>query len=485
MNFQRLFIRYLPYLYLLFLSLLQIPIFIAFWYYYSTSNSFKCLCKKLNVSFLLAKTSASLINFNSCILIFTLCKIIRQYYYIPSHIINSFHITSSIYIFIWSIVHISSHYFNFKKLNNHSFMTSIYGSTGILLFVILSCQFLVNIPIIKKYWYHKFYLIHNILFISYIIFISIHQFNIFCLFKTTQNTCSLPTFWIWCGLPILLYFFETIYKYFKQIIVHNVVYHNNITEIQLYHPNIDNISSGSLILLCCPNISYFEWHPFIITSVNKNSNLFSVHFKSIGNWTSHFNNYLGIRSNHQLFYSYSYPTIVPKLLYHGPFKHYATSFISNVLSSDSIFVISGIGSTTYYHLFRYLIDNTHKITLQHKLNIHIIIKHPNEIKWLLDILYTLHDLYPSIYIYLYFTSITNSQLHYHNNNINNIKLVMSERIIYKYQRPDLYNLLLLELVSSNTNYTTNLYYSGNHQVLKDIQTHINLPSFKSFILHAY
>lgn len=374
-------------------SIIQIPIFIAFWVYYSTNKNFRCSCKKFKQTFPLAKTSAALISYNLSILILSTLKFIKKYIFVPI-VFKYLHYTSLFYLYSWSVIHSIAHYINFQKLNNPPYFSWGVGFTGHVLLLLLLLFFIFSLPIVRQQFFHKFIVFHHIFFISFITFLYLHQS--FCFIKTDTLQCPLPFSWIWFTLPFLLYIIENIYKYiFCSVKLYNYIEHShNIIELQLQYNQSTLLSSnisGRTIWLCCTNISMFEWHPFAITSVNYSSNTFSIIIKNRGNWTNKLVN--------QLTYTYS-----PNLLLYGPFINISKRFLTNLQHEHSIIITSGIGITSFISTFYTLLYTPIYSTL----HIIVITKHPSDISWAFEIFHSLlRYKQNNISLHFYFTKMLN------------------------------------------------------------------------------
>jgi NADPH oxidase len=68
-------------------------------------------------------------------------------------------------------------------------------------------------------------------------------------------------------------------------------YSNNINEIELYKDEFQ-FKEGEWIMVNCPQISRYEWHPFTITSNPVEFGKISFHVKEQGDWTSQMIRYL-------------------------------------------------------------------------------------------------------------------------------------------------------------------------------------------------
>lgn len=424
-------------------TLIQIPIFYSFWYYYSTHSEFKCSCKKFKYNFPLAKASASLINFNLSILIISIIKIYKKYIFIPIQPL-SLHYLNVFYIYLWSIVHSIAHYFNFGKLKTQPYFSWGVGFTGHFLWIVLLCFPLFSLPIIRHTYFHKFIVSHNIFFITFVSFIYIHQS--FCFIKTDSNKCPLPLSWMWITIPFFLYLCEIIYKYTSTISLHEYIFHSpRLLELKLKPSNLSTLQyTGHVIWLCCKNISLFEWHPFAITKYNYSSNTYSIMIKNRGNWTQ------------KLFNQFTY-SHHPRLLSHGPFLNFSIKFIKHVQRNPTIFVTSGIGLTTFSPILYKLLT----MDLHSHLHLIIIARNPNDVLWMSDVINSLL-LYksPRFTASFYFTDTSLRQIQNFNFN-------------HTLGRPDLHHELFNNSIYNNFSkfQKVYVYHSGNKNVsitLRDI-----------------
>jgi hypothetical protein len=101
--------------------------------------------------------------------------------------------------------------------------------------------------------------------------------------------------------------------------------------------------------VCCPTVSYFEWHPFAVSHTNEGIDSgCSIHFKTRGNWTTKFAKVLGIEQKGV------FPVILPNVIVQGPFHCYPKNLLENITKGNSIIITNGIGVTTFSYLFTQL-----------------------------------------------------------------------------------------------------------------------------------
>ena len=362
----------------------QTLIFIGYWYYFSQHPQYKCACKKFQITFPLAKTSASLINANIAFLIIGTIQFYRKYIFVPFSF-KFLHYIFVTFIYIWSITHIVSHYINLSKYYNFNLYFSWgVGFTGHFLTLVLIAFFIFSMPVFRQHFFHKFIVIHNVLFAIFISFIFIH--STFCFIKTDKNQCPIFLSWLWFAIPLIVFLAETLVKYMSPIThVHNFTFHNP----ELLEINLDLPQSyvGKQIWICCPDISYFEWHPFCTYKAQSTqSHSVSVIIKDRGNWC---------HKLHQTFRDYNKASV--RFLIHGPFLAHPKNFIDTLQNKDCILVSSGVGITSFVHVLDQL-QYVHGF-----LHFIIIVQSPDEIHWITNTLSKLQDSFWNFSVHFYFT----------------------------------------------------------------------------------
>lgn len=111
--------------------------------------------------------------------------------------------------------------------------------------------------------------------------------------------CVLPTFsgsapgtWKWVAGPVLIYFLERALRVVHSLnpahISKVIVHPSRVVELQMKKSRFslrgNRNEVGEYIFLNCSAISFFEWHPFTLTSAPEEDFL-SVHIRVAGDWT--------------------------------------------------------------------------------------------------------------------------------------------------------------------------------------------------------
>lgn len=446
---------------------IQSILFTSMYLYFNTTPAYTCLCKKYQTPFPAAKTSATLISFNTMVLI--LSKIKTPYYYFPPiRSLAHIHTVAATCLVVWSCLHSFFHYINFLKLGSLSNLFSWNaGFTGHILLICIVTLCSTSIPYIREFLFHKFFVCHIFISSIFVTFNFIHQQS--CTFKTTYNTCSFPTFWIWASPALVIYLAENIIKYLTKPFCPShsqlKLHHGRVLEITV---PIEETHAGKSIFVCCPSISPFEWHPFVVTcssgsSSGSDKNACSIFVKQSGNWTS------------KLHRKYQIPFTLrsTSLLIQGPF--YSLPLPHKLLNHQpTVWISTGLGIVSFTHILHYLTRKPQTTnTKQPLVCFCIIVKSLLHIDWLLSLFLELQN-HPNIQLYLYVTEANESTT----------KLrAKTLRIIYK--KPLFHDLLSsISLINNfHLHPRISVYFSGSGPISKDIKNQCKqFPQFKLTIV---
>lgn len=278
--------------------------------------------------FLIAKISAILININLMLLfIFAnkyIISCISNFYFLPD-MGMSYHIIINISILFFTILHCGAHFYNFYIIettnfnkditnmistNNRLFTHTVAGVTGIILICLFFIVYTFSISYIRKRYYELFTMAH-MLYIFIIITLMFH--GSFCFFKNNDSSCPWPTSWEYIIIPFTLFLIERLYReyisYKHTYFVNMKKYSSDCTQIQVYKPFFE-FKPGQWVLVNCPCISKFQWHPFTITSNPIENGNIQLFIKERGKWTKDFIKYIYDnkfhKSNIKLKVSYPY-----------------------------------------------------------------------------------------------------------------------------------------------------------------------------------
>lgn len=365
------------------LSVCQMIIFAGIYYYFSSTKEFRCTCKKYQVPFPLAKASATLINLSLSLTLLSIVRFPKKFLYIPFQL-KHLHLFFSVWLFIWSIIHSVSHYITFIKFS-YSLTTTFIGMTGNTLLMLLVIMSISSAPYVRKFIYQYFLYMHYVLLVLFTIVLNIHG-NL-CFLKNDSKDCIQSTTWIWLLIPLVYMLGYTIYKFTNKVKLKSYYdYKNDIYELEL---ELDKRYSGKTIWLCCPSISYLEWHPFTV-AFYKNKSCY-IYFKKRGDWTNNLANYL---IEHDNIY----------FLVEGPYYSVPKNMIKQISSQNVMLISSGVGITTFIDVYRQLAKQLkrNKDFSICKLYIFIIIRYEVELNWLIDLLILLNKI-SNVHIRIYYT----------------------------------------------------------------------------------
>lgn len=94
--------------------------------------------------------------------------------------------------------------------------------------------------------------------------------------------------WLWVGIPVSIYLTERIIRLKRTKSNTRVVAADllpgNVTGLKVRKPKSVNYQAGMYAFINIPELSYFEWHPFTLTS-SPGDNYFSFHIRVAGDWT--------------------------------------------------------------------------------------------------------------------------------------------------------------------------------------------------------
>lgn len=422
------------------LTLFQGIIFAVVYNYYNTTPQFKCTCKKYQIPFPLSRASGTLINICLAFSLLTIVRLPKRWIYIPFRI-KYLHIFFSVWLCIWSIIHSIAHYNTFLKFKYPLFLSGV-GSTGHILLILLLSVCILSLPYFRRRFYQYFLYVHYVFLVLFTIVLIVHG-NL-CFLRNDKRDCLMSTSWMWLIFPLLYLTIFTVYKFTKKTkVISFLNCGNDIIELQL---DLPESYAGKTIWVCCPLISYLEWHPFTV-GMYKNNRCY-LYYKIRGDWTNKF-----------------YETLIKEcqlsLLIEGPYCALPKNICDIIYKKQVVLISTGIGITPYVNLFQRILENEH---LVYNLHIILIIRHDKEIEWLLPLIKQIYNK-KNVNMKLYFTS-----------NIPHYVLEYIE-IPYVFGRPDFSDILRYNKV---TNEKTNIYYSGKTRVGRDIKKICNKEKLYNF-----
>ncbi|KAF8960874.1 NADPH oxidase [Flammula alnicola] len=288
-------------------------------------------------------------------------------------------------------VHIIAHMVNFYKLAlvaapttsgrviaflSANFITGP-GATGWIMTAALGIMVWYAREKVRRAKFEHFWYSHH-LFIVFFINWQLH--GMFCMIKPDRPPyCSFNTigvFWrywlvggvIWISERVLREIRSRHVTYISKVIQHP----SNVMEVQIKKEKTTT-RAGQYIFLSCPEISYFQWHPFTLTSAPEEDYI-SVHIRVAGDFTTAFAKALGCDfpqrgdkkeespAGGKIVGTASNPPFnrtLPRVMVDGPFGSASEDF----LNYETVLLVgAGIGVTPFASILKsiwYRMNNLH------------------------------------------------------------------------------------------------------------------------------
>jgi len=268
--------------------------------------------KEFGITFPIARTAALVLHVDVVFILFPVCRnfisLLRRTPLndiIPFDKAMTLHKATAWSIVAATVIHIISHMVNFAKLamadasaTTTSARIGVFfqanfatgpGVTGWLMTIILFVIVFFSTEKSRRANFEKFWYTHH-LFVVFFILWQLH--GMFCMIKPDRPPyCSSNTigvFWrywlvggvIWIGERILREVRSRHRTYISKVIQHP----SNVMELQIKKEKTTT-RAGQYIYLSCPEVSYFQWHPFTLTSAPEEDYL-SVHIRVVGDFTN-------------------------------------------------------------------------------------------------------------------------------------------------------------------------------------------------------
>jgi NADPH oxidase len=211
----------------------------------------------------------------------------------------------------FSIVHTGAHLFN---LLNSSLLartdswatiilmwTTYAGVTGVVIFLAFFLLYTSAVSEkIRRAKFELFWYIHLIMALIYFPLLILHGYG--CFLKDDDGHCLTFQSWKFVMAGMILYFLERFFRFMiyglSQVPVLKVISHpSRVFEIQFPKGNI-NPHVGQYVLINCPELAVFEWHPFTLTSAPQEDYI-SVHIRVAGDWSEELAKMLGMTSEYK------------------------------------------------------------------------------------------------------------------------------------------------------------------------------------------
>jgi len=217
----------------------------------------------------------------------------------------TFHKATAWSIVAFTVIHVVAHMVNFYRLalldlkaqtTGERFLiflstnfTTGPGITGWLMTVILFVMVWFAIEKRRRAHFEWFWYSHHL----FIIFFGLWQLHgMFCMIPPDRGPkCSYNTigvFWRYWLVGGVIWVFERILREVRsrhRTFISKVIEHpSKVIELQIKKEKTTT-RAGQYIFICCPEVSYFQWHPFTLTSAPEEDYI-SVHIRVVGDFTT-------------------------------------------------------------------------------------------------------------------------------------------------------------------------------------------------------
>ncbi|ORX34383.1 ferric reductase NAD binding domain-domain-containing protein [Kockovaella imperatae] len=287
----------------------------------------------------------------------------------------SFHKQVGWAIVVYSLVHIIAHMVNFAKLAiasksgftgflMYNFATGP-GVTGWVMTAILGIMVFFATEKNRRSHFERFWYSHH-LFVLFFIGWQLH--GMFCMIQPDRPPfCSagqIGVFWKYFIPGGVVWIIERILRevrarhitYISKVIQHP----SKVIEVQIKKDHTTR-RAGQYIFINCPEISYFQYHPFTLTSAPEEDYI-SVHIRVVGDWTTAFAKALGADLGdsqqkkieetggaRELVLSPSVGKVLPRIMIDGPFGSASEDFTK---FETVLLVGAGIGVTPFASILK-------------------------------------------------------------------------------------------------------------------------------------
>ncbi|KAL5987826.1 hypothetical protein ACLOJK_035582 [Asimina triloba] len=232
--------------------------------------------------------------------------------------------------------------------------------TGIFMTVLIAVAFSLATSSVRRHsatlpWplrqfmgYNAFWCSHH-LFIAVYALLVVHSIFLFLTKNITEKTT-----WMYIAVPVLLYSGERAMRArFSSVeVLEARIYPGKVTSLKLSKPSGFKYRSGMYMLIQCPRVSTWEWHPFSFTSAPDDEYL-GIHIRTVGDWS------------HQIYSLFQEALVsessdLPTLLINGP---YGAASQDHVKYDVVVMIGLGIGATPFISILKDIAHGLNKLPL--------------------------------------------------------------------------------------------------------------------------
>ncbi|XP_066970479.1 NADPH oxidase 5-like [Macrobrachium rosenbergii] len=203
-----------------------------------------------------------------------------------------FHKLAGWMVFFLSILHTLFHLANFVNLSEAtgiSMATYIWDTslgigwigglanpTGVALLVILTIIVAFSHRIVRKSGYFEVFYWTHLLSLPFWVLLVLHG----------------PNCWKWLLFPGCAFLLETAVRIAQVCsargqthVIRGSIMPSHVVKLLIRRPKDFDFKPGEYVYLNIPSIARYEWHPFTISSAPEREDVFTVHIRSVGEWT--------------------------------------------------------------------------------------------------------------------------------------------------------------------------------------------------------
>jgi predicted ferric reductase len=215
---------------------------------------------------------------------------------------------------------------------------------------------------IKKALFELFCYVHHLALLHFPL-LMLH--GIGCFLTTDQGTCLNPTSYKFVIAGFSIYLLERMLRLFRSLnpvkILKVIKHPSKVLEIQFRKFGFV-MKPGQHVFIKCPDISYFQSHPFTLTSAPEEQYA-SVHIRIVGDWTAslakrmHIHSINGTSEGHLINMNH-----MPKVYVDGPYGSPAEDVFKYEIA---ILVGAGIGVTPFASILKCKSQNLSNLICSH------------------------------------------------------------------------------------------------------------------------
>ncbi|KAH9809988.1 ferric reductase NAD binding domain-containing protein [Melampsora americana] len=330
-----------------------------------------------HITYPIARSSALILHLDVAFILLPICRNLITFLrrstlnsVIPFEKNITFHKFTGISLSFFSLIHIISHLVNFSFLAKSTetgmigFMAANFltgpGATGWIMTLALVIIGYYSRESVRKANFERFWYSHH-LFIVFFMAWQLH--GMFCMIQPDRPPyCSyhqIGVFWKYWLAGGTAFIIERTLREIRsnhKTYISKVIQHpSRVCEVQIKKEKTMT-RAGQYVYLKCPEVSFWQWHPFTLTSAPEEDYI-SVHIRCVGDFTTNFALALGCQfsnSNESLkestkteFGNPNKPTtnrILPRVMIDGPFG----SASEDVFKFEAVILCGGgIGVTPF------------------------------------------------------------------------------------------------------------------------------------------